>query len=134
MGLLKLSVWKNFADRVYEHRNKLNYLLNKLKKKGKKIHIYGASGKGQSLMQFNKIDNKIIDYVYDKSKFKQNKYTPGTHIKIIDPKKINIMKPDYLLLLSWNLVKEIMKQEKKYLKNNGKIIIPFPEPRLVNKY
>ena len=55
-------------------------------------------------------------------------------IKIIDPKKINVIKPDYLLLLSWNLVKEIMKQEKKYLKNNGKIIIPFPNPRLVKKY
>ena len=134
LGLLKLSVWNNFTHRVYEHSNKLNHLLKKLKKNKKIIHIYGASGKGQSLMQFNKIDNKIIDYVYDKSKFKQNKYTPGTHIKIIDPKKINVIKPDYLLLLSWNLVKEIMKQEKKYLKNNGKIIIPFPNPRLVKKY
>ena len=85
-------------------------------------------------MQFCKIDKEIIGNVYDKNKSKQNKFTPGTHIKIIDPKKINIMKPNYLLLLSWNIKKEIMRQEKQFLNNKGIMIIPFPEPRLIRKY
>ena len=84
-------------------------------------------------MQFCNIDKDCIDFVYDKSKFKQGKYTPGTHIKIIDPKFININKPHYLLLLSWNITKEIIRQEKKYLNNNGKIIIPFPNPIILTK-
>ena len=62
---------------------------------------------------------------------KQNMYTPGTHIKIIDPKFINLNKPNFLLLLSWNIAKEIVKQEKDYLKQGGKFIIPFPEPKII---
>ena len=134
IGLFNLVSWKHFANRVHIHSFKLNNLLKKLKNKDKRIDIYGASGKGQSLMQFCKIDKEIIDNVYDKNKSKQNKFTPGTHIKIIDPKKINIMKPNYLLLLSWNIKKEIMRQEKQFLNNKGIMIIPFPEPRLIRKY
>ena len=58
----------------------------KLKSNGKKISIYGASGKGQALMQYCKIDSRLIDFVFDKSKLKQNRFTPGTNIKIFDPK------------------------------------------------
>ena len=105
--------------------------MNSLKKKGKKISIYGASGKGQALMQFCNINNKLIDYVFDKSKLKINKYTPGTNIKILHPKFISKSKIDYILLLTWNLKKEIMKQEKKFLQEGGKIILPFPQPHTI---
>ena len=64
-------------------------LIYRLKSNGKKISIYGASGKGQALLQFCKINNKLINYVFDKSKLKQNKYTPGTNIKILNPNKIS---------------------------------------------
>lgn len=132
-GLFKLKTWINFAIKIKKHQNKLNRLLTKLKKNKYSISAYGASGKGQALLQFCNIDKDCIDFVYDKSKFKQGKYTPGTHIKIIDPKFININKPHYLLLLSWNITKEIIRQEKKYLNNNGKIIIPFPNPIILTK-
>jgi len=127
-GLFKLKTWINFSIKIRNHKDKLNNFLKKLKKNKYSISAYGASGKGQALLQICNVSNNFIDHIYDKSKLKQGKYTPGTHIKIIDPKYININKPDYLLLLSWNLAKEITKQENKYLNNNGKIIIPFPNP------
>ena len=83
-------------------------------------------------MQFNKIDNKIIDYVFDKSKLKQGKLTPGTNIEILNPKLLTRQKADYLLILSWNIKEEIIKQEKNFRKNGGKFIIPFPRPKVLN--
>lgn len=131
IGLFKLKTWIDFSNKVNEHKKKLNNFLRKLKNKKKNISAYGASGKGHLLLQVCNIDNNYLDNVYDKSKLKQGKYTPGTHIKIIDPKFIDAKKTDYLLLLSWNLSNEIAKQEKEYLKNNGKIIIPFPNPHIL---
>ena len=130
-GLFKLQTWYIFAKRIKNHSIKLKTFLVKLKRKNFSIHIYGASGKGQSLMQICKIDKTLIDFVYDKSKFKQNKYTPGTHVKIINPKYIKKYKPNYLLLLSWNLSKEIIMQEKNYFEKYGKAIVPFPKPHIV---
>ena len=130
-NLFKMKTWFNFAVKINNHKNKMSNFLKRLKKKNFSISAYGASGKGQALLQFCNINKNFIDLVYDKSKTKQGKYTPGTHIKIIDPKFINIKKPDYLLLLSWNIAKEIVKQEKKYIKRNGKIIVPFPNPKIL---
>ena len=110
----------------------MNYLIQSLKNKRKKISIYGASGKGQALMQFSKIDNKLIDYVFDKSKLKQGRLTPGTNIRIFDPKFISRRRVDYLIILSWNIKDEIIKQENKFKKNGGKFIIPFPKPKILN--
>ena len=89
-------------------------------------------GKGQALMQFCNINKKFVDNVYDKSKLKQGKYTPGTNIKVKNPKEINSKKIDFLLLLSWNIKEEILKQEKKFVKHGGKFIVPFPKPRILN--
>ncbi len=130
IGLFKLKTWMNFSEKVNNHKKKLNKFLKELKIKKKNISAYGASGKGHLLLQVCQIGSNFLDNIYDKSKLKQGKYTPGTHIKIIDPKYIDAKKIDYLLLLSWNLAKEIAKQEKKYLKENGKIIVPFPNPHI----
>ena len=83
-------------------------------------------------MQFSKIDDKLIDYVFDKSKLKQGKFTPGTNIKIMDPKYITRNTVDYLIILSWNIKNEIIKQEKNFIKKGGKFIIPFPRPKILN--
>lgn len=130
LKLFSLKTWTNFAKKVNSHKKKLNEYLKKLKNNKYNISAYGASGKGQALLQICDIGSNFLDNIYDKSNLKQGKYTPGTHIKIIDPKYINAKKTNYLLLLSWNLAKEIAKQEKKFLKDNGKLIIPFPSPRI----
>tara|TARA_Y100001970_G_C14246669_1_gene868790 strand:- start:720 stop:1934 length:1215 start_codon:yes stop_codon:yes gene_type:complete len=122
----------SFKYKIIKHSKNLYHLIQKLKKKKMKISIYGASGKGQALMQFSKLNKNMIDFVFDKSKLKQGRFTPGTNIKIIDPRYISNKNIDYLLILSWNIKKEIMKQEKEFLKNGGKFIIPFPKPRIIN--
>ena len=83
-------------------------------------------------MQFSHLEKNMIDFVFDKSKLKQGRFTPGTNIKIKSPTKISNKNIDYLLILSWNIKKEIMKQEKEFLKKGGKFIIPFPKPRIIN--
>ncbi len=133
LGLNSPSKLKKFKSRIILHIKRLNKLLQKLKKKQKRISIYGASGKGQALMQFCNINKKIIDYVFDKSKLKQGCFTPGTQIEIKDPSDIKKTNIQYLLLLSWNLKKEIIKQEKYFIQNGGKFILPFPSPKIITK-
>ena len=130
MGLFKLTNWINFAKKVDRHKARLQDYLKKLKEGNYNISAYGASGKGQALLQICNIGKNYLDKIYDKSKMKQGKYTPGTHIKIVDPKHINSKTTNYLLLLSWNIAKEIAKQEKIFLKGKGKIIVPFPMPKI----
>ena len=127
--LFKLKTWtKLFPKKVNKHKKQLYDYLKKLKDNKYNISAYGASGKGQTLLQISNIGSNFLDNIYDKSKLKQGKYSPGTHIKIVNPKYIDAKKTDYLLLLSWNLAKEISKQESTFLKNKGKIIVPFPKP------
>ena len=132
LGLFKKNVLKNFRKKINDHRVSLIKLLKKIKNENKKISIYGASGKGQALMQYCNINLKIIDQVFDKSKLKIGKFTPGTGIKIKDPKHISNKNIDYLLILAWNIKDEIIKQEKFFKKNSGKFIIPFPKPKIMN--
>ena len=130
IGLFKLKTWtKLFPKKINKHKKQLYDYLKKLKDNNHSISAYGASGKGQALLQISNIGSNFLDNIYDKSKLKQGKYSPGTHIKIVDPKYIDAKNTNYLLLLSWNLSKEIAKQEHSFLKNKGKIIVPFPEPR-----
>ena len=127
--LFELKTWtKLFPKKVNKHKKQLYDYLKKLKDSKYNISAYGASGKGQTLLQISNIGSNFLDNIYDKSKLKQGKYSPGTHIKIVNPKYIDAKKTDYLLLLSWNLAKEISKQESTFLKNKGKIIVPFPKP------
>jgi 2-polyprenyl-3-methyl-5-hydroxy-6-metoxy-1,4-benzoquinol methylase len=131
--LFSIKNLENYGKKIKTHSRKLYNFINRLKIDGKKISIYGASGKGQALMQYCKIDNKLIDFVFDKSKLKQKRYTPGTNIKILNPNFIDKKIADYLLILSWNIVKEIMKQENSFLQKGGKFIVPFPKPRILAK-
>ena len=124
---------ENFGKKIKLHSHELYKLIYNLKMRGKKISIYGASGKGQALMQYCRIDSNLIDFVFDKSKLKQKRYTPGTNIEIENPNNIRKSRVDYLLVLSWNIIKEIMKQEAYFSKKGGKFIIPFPKPRILNK-
>jgi SAM-dependent methyltransferase len=132
LGLFKEENLKKFKKIINKHRKSFMNLLQKIKNKNKKISIYGASGKGQALMQYCGIDNKIIDHVYDKGKLKIGKYTPGTNIKILNPDKINVKNVNYLLILTWNLKSEIILQEKIFKNAGGKFIVPFPKPKIIS--
>ena len=132
-GLFNSKKLKLFKKKISSHIAKMKQLIKKLKQSKKIISVYGASGKGQALLQYCQLDNKLIDYAFDKSKLKQGCFTPGTNIKIKNPLEIKKSKTNYLLLLSWNIKDEIIKQEKKFLNDGGKFIIPFPSPRIITK-
>ena len=132
LGLYSSSKLKLFKKRILSHISAMQSLINDIKNQKKRISVYGASGKGQALLQYCNLNNKIIDYVFDKSKLKQNCFTPGTLIKIKSPKEIQKTIVHYLLILSWNIKDEIMKQENNFLKDGGKFITPFPKPRVIN--
>ena len=126
---LKLSdpkTFKNFINTINASKQKLVNFLKKAKKIGKTVHAYGASTKGNVLLQYYKINNKMIDYVAERNKNKYNLYTPGTNIKIISEVLSRFDNPDYYLVLPWHFKKEILKRENKIRKKGCKFIFPLP--------
>jgi FlaA1/EpsC-like NDP-sugar epimerase len=132
IGLLEVSSWIDFSSKAIAHRVSLKKEIERLKNQGKKVIIYGASGKGQSLLQFCGIDNSLIDCVIDKSEMKQGKLTPGTHIPIYSPSFIGESKAEIILLCAWNFAKEIMEQEHEFITRGGRFLHPVPDPHFLN--
>ena len=126
-----LTSVKNFVKRA--ERNKLvtmKFIKKEVKKK-KKIFLYGASTKGNTLLQYYKLNNKIIPFAAERSPEKWKKYTVGSGIKIISEKKARELNPDYFLVTPWGFIKEFVKRESSWLKKGGKFIVPFPRFKLV---
>ncbi len=105
--------------------------LLELKRENKKIAGYGAPGKGNTLLNYFQIDNKILDFIVDDSSLKQKLYTPGTHIPIFSSDKLKEDKPDYLLLLAWNYADSILRKEQKLRDQGVKFIIPVPKFKII---
>jgi 2-polyprenyl-3-methyl-5-hydroxy-6-metoxy-1,4-benzoquinol methylase len=121
----------NFANLVKNHRRTLLKLLNDLKKDGKKIVAISAPAKGNTLLNYCKIDTEILDYVTERNPFKIGKFTPGMHIPVYSDEKLLEDQPDYALILAWNFADEIIQNNSNYRENGGKFIIPTPKPRIV---
>ena len=126
-----LSSVQNFVKRVKKNKFKTMKFINKEVKKKKKIFLYGASTKGNTLLQYYKLNNKIIPFAAERSPEKWKKYTVGTGIKIISEKKARELKPDYFLVTPWGFIKEFVKRESEWLKKGGKFIVPFPKFKLI---
>ena len=127
---LKLSdenTYKKFIRAINQSKKKLVKYLKKVNKGGKKVHCYGASTKGNVLLQYYNINNKLIDYAAERNKNKYNLYTPGTKIKIISEVLSRFYSPDYYLVLPWHFKKEILLREKLTRKKGTKFIFPLPK-------
>ena len=129
-GLKNINTYLKFKKRVHESKKKLISIFSKCKKDNKKIIGYGATAKSTTILNYCKIGNDKIDYFFDTTKEKQNKYTPGTLIKIKKypgyiPKNV-----DFAFLGAWNFKNEIFNKEKKFIKMGGKFIIHTPYPKL----
>jgi len=129
-GFAKLETYSTFTEKVKEtKRGLLEFLIN-AKRAGKKIVGYGAPGKGNTLLNYCGIRQDFLDYTVDRSPYKQGKFTPGTHIPILSPDKIRETKPDYVLILPWNLKDEISKQMAYIRDWGGQFVTPIPEVRI----
>ncbi len=129
--LNKFSTYKKFGKKVKKSKIKLLSLLKKLKKNNKKIVSYGATYKSATIFNYCKIDKNLIDYVIDTTKNKQNKFTPGSHLKIFSPEKQPLKKIDYYFLGAWNFKNEILLKEKEYILGGGKFISHVPEVKIL---
>ena len=121
----------NFNKRVDNTKKILNLFLEKNKNK---VIGYGASTKGNIVLNHCKIDEKKLKYICDANPFKFNRYTPGSNIKIISKQKMRKMKPKYLLVLIWSFRKEVIDQEKKFLLNGGKLVFHLPMLHIVDRF
>jgi SAM-dependent methyltransferase len=126
-----INTYKLFSNKVYLSKQKLNNFFELCKKSNKKIIGYGAPAKGNTLLNFCKIDSIMLPFTVDKSLQKQGLYLPGTHIPIKSPEEIKKSKPDYLLILPWNLQNEIMDQMHFIRDWGGKFVIPIPEVKII---
>ena len=129
-GFTNLEFYQSFGERVKDTKRKiLDFLIN-AKRQGKKIAGYGAPAKGNTLLNYCGIRSDFIDYTVDRSPHKQDRYLPGTHIAIKHPDEIGKTKPDYLLILPWNLKEEIMEQMS-YIRNwGGQFVTLIPKVKI----
>ena len=130
-GVNALAYYEGFANQVRTLKDDLVALLAKLKQEGKSIAAYGASAKGSTLLNYYGIGADTLDFVADRSTYKQGRLTPGTHIPIVPPEELLKRKPDYTLLLTWNFADEILAQQKAYRDAGGKFIVPIPKVKVV---
>nr|WP_075440442.1 class I SAM-dependent methyltransferase [Prochlorococcus marinus] len=130
-GITNLTIYENFQEQANKVKNNLIKLLVDLKNKNKKVMAYGAAAKGNTLLNYAGIKKDLISYVFDKAESKQGKYMPGSHIPILDPKEIFNKNPDYLLILPWNISKEIIESLNELRETGTKFIICIPEINII---
>jgi len=123
--------YRNFQERVDTHKKELSTLLRQLRGEGKKIHIYGASTKGNTILQFCGIDHTIIDYAAERNPRKYGAQTLGTNIPIISEEESRAMQPDYYLVLPWHFKTEFLVRERETLDRGIGMIFPLPTVEII---
>lgn len=130
-GLFELAYYASFGEQVRETKRKLLDFLIRAKREGKAIAGYGAPGKGNTLLNYCGVGRDFLDFTVDRNPHKQGMYLPGTHIPIHPPEKIDEMRPDYVLILPWNLKEEIARQLSGVRAWGGRLVVPIPETTLL---
>ena len=133
-GMKAISFYSDFKDRVEKIKEELFNFLFDLKKKGRKVAGYGASAKATILLNFCEITDDMVSFVADKNPLKRGRFIPGVGIPVRSPDMIKEFKPDFVLLLIWNIKDEVMYDYRWYIEDGGRFIIPIPslkvEPQL----
>lgn len=131
LGLDTPKPYRDFEERVFKHRENLKYLIESLVSDGKKIIGYGASTKGNVLLQFCGLTPEHISCIAEVNPDKFGAFTPGTHIPIVSEAEARAMKPDYFFVLPWHFKSGIIEREKDFIANGGKFIFPLPEIEII---
>jgi len=130
-GLHELPVYLKFSEQVKNCKRKLLSFLIRLKEEGKRIVAYGAPAKGNTLLNYCGVREDLLDYTVDLSPHKQGKFLPGVHIPVYAPERIKADKPDYVLILPWNLQDEITGQMSAVRDWGGAFVVPVPEVKVL---
>lgn len=130
-GLDNIKTYQHFSPAIAALRLELLDFIIQIKKSGKTIAGYGAPAKGNTLLNYCGISSDFLPFTVDKNPYKQGRYLPGTRIPVVHPDKIKEEKPDYLLLLPWNLKNEIMTQMNPIKEWGGKFVIPVPHLQII---
>ena len=130
-GLNHLQTYQRFMAKVEQTKRSLLSFLIKAKNQRKVIVGYGAPAKGNTLLNFCGVGKEFLDYTVDLSPHKQGRFLPGTRLPILHPQEIEKTKPDYVLILPWNLKEEIMQQMASIRKWGGKFVLPIPEVEII---
>jgi len=130
-GVTTPGFYSDFSDRVDRLRIALRQVLLDIKSDRESVAAYGAAAKGVTLLSFCNIGAEFLDFVVDRSPHKQGCFMPGSHLPIHPPSALTELKPDYVLLLTWNFADEILRQQADYVNGGGRFILPVPEPRVV---
>ena len=131
MGLGTIEPYERFATSVFEHRDNLTDLVRGLTADGKKVIGYGASTKGNVLLQFCNLTEADLPCIAEVNEEKFGAFTPGTRIPIVSEEVARDMKPDYFLVLPWHFKPGILAREKEFHASGGKFIFPLPEIEIV---
>jgi SAM-dependent methyltransferase len=131
LGIDKFSTYRRFAEKTQKIKLDLHMSLREARDAGKRLAGYGAPAKGNTLLSFLGIGPETLSYIADRSPLKQGRYTPGQHIPVVPPERLLVDQPDYVLLLAWNFVDEIVAQQAEYRRRGGRFIIPVPEVKVI---
>jgi hypothetical protein len=129
-GFDQLECYSAFTEQVRETKRRLLDFLIQAKRDGRSVAGYGAPGKGNTLLNYCGIRTDFLDYTVDRNPYKHGRYLPGTHIPVFHPEKIKETRPDYLLILPWNLKDEIMEQMAGIRAWGGRFVVPIPTLRV----
>jgi SAM-dependent methyltransferase len=121
------ETYESFGERVQTIKKELREILAAFARQGRRVAGYGAPAKGNTLLGFCGIGPEMLPYIVDRSPLKQGLYTPGSRIPVVAPERLLLDQPDYVLLLAWNFVDEIVEQQAEYRKRGGKFIVPIPQ-------
>jgi len=126
-GYDRMDTYRAFAEQVAETKRGLLDFLIRAKREGKRVAGYGAPGKGNTLLNYCGVREDFLDYVVDRNPYKHHKFLPGTHIPVFPPEKLAETKPDYILILPWNLRQEISQQLEYTREWGAQLVVPIPE-------
>ena len=130
-GIDQFETYQRFTQKTQRLKWDLHRTMTTLRARGKQVVGYGAPAKGNTLLSFLEIGPDTVRYIADRSPLKQGRYTPGSHIPVVSPDRLLRDQPDYVLLLAWNFVDEILQQQAEYRKRGGKFILPVPQVRVI---
>jgi SAM-dependent methyltransferase len=132
LGLHNKETYEKFVARVMDIKNKVVSFIKEELAKGKKVHAYAASTKGNTTLQFFELHPGLVEAVADRNPQKWGKFTAGTLIPVISEEESRAQEPDYYLILAWHFLPEFIKREEEYFKKGGKFIVPMPEFKIIS--